>query len=141
VEVSHVRNRLRQTLDAAKARGLRRRQEVAAAEAAFTAFLDTAAPLARQLAAALKAEGYPFTVFTPERGVRLAPDRGQAEFIDLSLDTSADPPQVMARISYTRGSRRIDDERPLKPGATPDAITEDEILDFLLQALAPWLSR
>jgi hypothetical protein len=32
-------------------------------------------------------------------------------------------------------------ERRLKPGATPDAITEDEVLEFFLDALQPWLER
>lgn len=141
MEISHVRNRLRQTIDAARERAQGRRQRVADAERAFEQFLLVATPLARQIANALKVEGYAFTVFTPERGLRLAADRGRDEFIDLSLDTSADRPQVIGRISSSRGSRTIDEERPLKAGASPGDISEEEVLEFLLAALEPWLQR
>ena len=47
----------------------------------------------------------------------------------------------MARISYSRGSRTLEAERPVKPGAAPDAISEEEVLDFLLDALEPWMGR
>jgi hypothetical protein len=127
---------------AAKQRAQTRRQRVADAEQAYAAFLENVAtPVTRQLANALKAEGHAFTVFTPSNGLRLASDRGRDDFVEFSLDTGASPPQVMARISQRRGSRMVDEERPLKPGATPDAVTEDDVLDFLLHALEPWLER
>lgn len=141
MEVSHVRNRLRLALQTARERAQARRQRIAEAEQAFERFLAMTTPIARQLANALKVEGYAFTVFTPERALRLAADRGRDEFIDLSLDTSGDEPQVMARISYSRGSRTLEAERPVKPGAAPDAISEEEVLDFLLDALQPWMGR
>ena len=47
----------------------------------------------------------------------------------------------MARISRTRGSRTMNDERPLKDGASPDQITEADVLDFWLDVLEPWLER
>ena len=47
----------------------------------------------------------------------------------------------MLRTSYARGSRTIEEERPLKEGATPDQISEEELLALLLEALAPWLER
>ena len=141
MEVSHVRNRLRAALDGARERVQLRRQRNAEAERGFDTFLATAVPIARQIANALKVEGYAFTVFTPERGLRLASDRGRDEFIDLSLDTSGDRPEVMARISFSRGSRTVDDERPVKRGAAPETITEEEVLDFFLAALEPWLER
>jgi hypothetical protein len=141
LEVSHVRNRLRLALQTARERAQARRQRIAEAEQAFERFLAMTTPIARQLANALKVEGYAFTVFTPERALRLAADRGRDEFIDLSLDTSGDEPQVMARISYSRGSRTLEAERPVKPGAAPDAISEEEVLDFLLDALQPWMGR
>jgi hypothetical protein len=125
-------------LDAARERTRVRRQRVAEAEAAFTGFLELATPVLRQLAAALKAEGYAFTLFTPGHSVRLALDRSRDDFIELSLDTAGDHPEVIARISSTRGSRTIDEERPVKPGALPSEITEEEVLDFTLQALTRW---
>src|SRR6266545_6158476 len=142
VEVSRVRNRLRRAIDDARDHAQQRRQHVAEAERAYQVFLDeVATPLVRQVANALKVEGYAFTVFTPGNGLRLASDRGRDDYIEFALDDANEPPQVVARISRTRGSRTIDAERPIKPGASPDAITDEELLDFLLAALEPWLQK
>ncbi len=129
-------------MDGARDRSQQRKQRTAEAERAYQAFLDgIATPLARQIANALKVEGHPFTVFTPGGGLRLASDRGRDDYIEFALDTSGDDPEVVARISRTRGSRTLEEERPVKPGAAPSAITEEELLEFLLDVLAPWLER
>jgi hypothetical protein len=127
---------------AARDRAQKRRQRAADAESAFDGFLThVATPLARQLANALNAEGYAFTVSTPGRGLRLALDRGRDDFIELALETDADEPVVVGRIRRTRGSRTIEEERPIKPGASPDQISEQDLLEFLASALEPWLER
>ena len=142
MEVSQVRKRLKMAIDAARQRAQSNRQRAADAERAYTVFLDdVATPVARQVANALKSEGYSFTVFTPGGGLRLASDKTRDDFIELTLDTSGDRPQVIARVSHSRGSRTLDEERPVKPGASPDAITEDDVLEFLLSALEPWIER
>lgn len=142
MEVSQVRKRVQGAIAAARDRTQQHRRRAAEAERTYETFLnDVAIPLARQVANALKTEGYPFTVFTPSNGLRLAADRGRDDFIELALDADSEPPQVIGRISRTRGSRTIDEERPVKPGATPDAVTEDDLLGFLLSALEPWLER
>jgi len=125
-----------------KERAQRRREQAAGAETAFDSFLaHVASPLARQIVNALKAEGHAFTVSTPGRGLRLALDRGRDDFVELVLDTEAEPPTVLARIRRTRGSRTIEEERPIKPGAAPDQLSEEEVLEFLARALEPWLER
>jgi hypothetical protein len=142
VEVSHVRRRLKATIDASRDRSAKRRDLNAAARGAYEKFLnDTAVPVARQLANALKVEGYGFTVSTPGHGVRLASDRAREDFIELDLDTSGERPEVMARVSRQRGSRTVDAELPVKRGAFPEEISEEDFLDFLLRALEPWLER
>jgi hypothetical protein len=142
MEVSHVRRRLQASITAARERVQQRRQRTSDAERAYAAFLENVAtPVTRQVANALKTEGYAFTVFTPGDGLRLAADRGRDDFIEFALDTNTDRPQVIGRISHARGSRTIDEERPVKAGAAPDAITEDDVLDFLMTALGPWLER
>lgn len=142
MEVSHVRKRLLTTIDRARKGAQGRRQRAAETERAYDTFLaDVATPVARMLVIALKAEGYGFTVNTPGGGLRLVPDRGRDDFIDLALDASVDPPEVTTRISYERGSRTITNERPLKPGAPPQSITDEDVLAFLLEALTPWLER
>jgi hypothetical protein len=142
VEVAQVRKRLKTAIDSARDRALRRRERVAEAQRAYETFLaDVATPVARQLANAMKAEGYAFTVFTPGNGLRFASDRTREDFIELELDTTGDTPGVIARVSRQRGSRTIDEERAVKRGAGPGEIGEEEILDFLLGALEPWLER
>jgi len=129
-------------MDSARRRSQQRRERASQAERAYETFLNgVATPVMRQLANALKAEGYSFSVFTPAGGLRLASDTGRDDFIDFALDTSGEQPEVVARVRYSRGSRTLDEERTLKRGASPDAITEDEVLEFLLGALEPWLER
>jgi hypothetical protein len=71
--------------------------------------------------------------------VRLASDNRRDDYIELALDPESDPPEVIGRIRQGRGSRTISEERPVKPGASPQAISDDDVLDFLLTALERWL--
>jgi hypothetical protein len=142
VEVGEVRKRLLSTIAAARQRTQQQRQRTADAEKAFAVFLEAVAtPVTRQLAAALKAEGHSFTVFTPGDGLRLASDRGRDDFIEFALDSRSNPPQVIGRISHSRGSRTMDEEKPIKAATPPEALSEEDVLDFLLHALEPWLER
>ena len=126
----------------ARDRAQRRRQLAADAETAYDSFLsNVATPLVKQIANALQAEGYAFTLSTPGRGLRLALDRGRDDFIELALETDADEPTVIGRIRRTRGSRTIEEERPVKRGASPDQVSEQDLLDFFESALLPWLER
>ena len=65
-------------------------------------------------------------------------ERSADDFIELSLDPSAETPQVAARISRARGSRVIDAERAV--GAPAD-VTEEQLLDFLLRELEAFVER
>lgn len=142
MEVSHVSRRLKIAMETARGRAQARRQRTAEADKAFTVFLETvAAPVTRQMANALKVEGLAFTVGTPGGGLRLSADRGRDDFVEFALDTSGDEPQVMGRVRVTRGSRTIDDAAPIKAGAFPSDVTEEDVLDFLLRAVEPWLER
>ncbi len=142
MEVSQVRRRLKSAIEASRERAARQRERVAEAQRAYETFLtDIAIPVARQLANAMKVEGYSFTVFTPGDGLRLASDRGRDDYIEIGLDTTGDKPDVMARVSQQRGSRTIDEEKPVKRGASPNELTEEDFLEFLLGALEPWLER
>ena len=142
MEISEVRRRIQASRTAAKERAKQRRQRADEAERAYDRFLELiAGPLARQVASALKAEGYAFTVSTPGRGLRLSFDHGRDDFIDLALNTEADHPLIVGRIRRTRGSRTIDEERPVKPDTALQDITEGDLLEFLAGALEPWLER
>ena len=140
MDVGEVRKKVLRAISEAREGSKQRRQLTADAERAYEAFLqDVATPLVQQVASALKAEKYAFTVFTPTGGLRLASDRGRDDFIEFGLDTSEPQPQVVGRIRRTRGSRTLDTTLPLKPGVSPDQLTEDDVLRFLLEALGPWL--
>jgi hypothetical protein len=142
VEVSEVRRQLKHAIDRAKARAQRKRSDAAETERAYATFLEeVATPTTRMLANALKAEGYLFTVSTPSGGLRLAADRGRDDYIELTLDDSGDKPAVVGRVRHTRGSRTLEDERPIKGGAAPQDLTEADVLAFLVEALEPWLER
>jgi len=142
VEVSEVRRQLNHAIDRAKARAQQKRNDAAEAERAYATFLEEiATPIIRTLASALKAEGYPFTVSTPSGGLRLASDRGRDDYIELTLDGSGDKPTVVGRVRRTRGSRTLEDERPIKAGAAPQDLTDADVLSFLVASLEPWLER
>lgn len=142
MEVSQVRRRLQAAIAAAREGAQRRRQRASEAETAYDTFLtQVATPLARQIANALQAEGYAFTLSTPGRGLRLALDRGRDDFIELALEPDGDELTVIGRIRRTRGSRTLEEERPIKRGASPDQLSEHEVLDFFAGALEPWLER
>ena len=139
MEISVVRKRLTETIERAKKQAAERRGRNDQASSDFEVFLQkVAVPLFRQVANALKADGYAFTVFTPTGSVRLMSDRTAEDYIELTLDTSDDPPRVMGQVSRTRGRRVIDAERAI---GSPDTLTEDQLLDFLLKELAAFVER
>ena len=142
IEVSEIRKRLRNALDRAKRAHAERRARADAAAKAYEAFLsDIATPVFRMFAAALKAEGYPFNVFTPAGGLRLMSERSGDDFVELFLDTTADPPIVSARINRGRGRRLMTAERTVRDGAPVDRLTDEDVTEFLLQEIVPFLSR
>ena len=142
MEISQVRRRLMAAIEQARRTAQGRRERSSEAQRAYDAFLaDVAVPVTRMVASALKADGYPFTVATPGGGVRLVSDRGRDDYIEIGLDTTMDPPEVVGRISYARGSRTVAEERLVKRGAAPQAISEDDFLEFVVASLAPWLER
>jgi hypothetical protein len=127
---------------AARDRAKQRRQKADDADKAYATFLDhLATPLARQIVNALRAEGYSFTLSTPERGLRVSLDQGRDDFIEFDLRTDVDQPHVIGRIRRTRGSRTLDEERPVKAGAAPQDVSEEDLLEFFARALEPWLER
>jgi hypothetical protein len=139
MEISSVRRRLTETIERARKQAAERRERGDRATRDFDVFLHkVAVPLFRQVANALKADGYAFTVFTPSGSVRLMSDRSASDYIELTLDTAANPPHVFGRISRARGSRVIDAERPI---GGPEALTEEQVLEFLLKELEAFVER
>jgi hypothetical protein len=139
MEISVVRKRLTETIERARKQAAERRGQSDQAARDFELFLlKVAVPLFRQVANALKADGYAFTVFTPSGSVRLMSDRSASDYIELTLDASDSPPRVMGQISRARGSRVIDAERAI---GAPATLTEEQLLEFLLKELAAFVER
>jgi hypothetical protein len=142
VEISEMRKRLRAAIEKARRDALERRARTDAAARDYDAFLSLrAAPVVHQLAAALKAEGHQFSVFTPAASIRLAADRSPEEFIELFLDDSSDPPVVVGRVTRGRGRRSTSSERALRDGAGIADLTDEDILVFLLEEIPRLIER
>ena len=93
----------------------------------------TAVPLFRQVAGALKASGYPFTVFTPGGSVRLSSDRKPEDYIELSLDTTNLRPQVIVHSSRSRGRRVTESEIAVGRDGPVRELTEEDVLSVVLR--------
>lgn len=141
MEISAVRKRLQETVERARRVAADRRQRSDAAGAEYAVFLDDiAVPLFKQVAGALKAIGYPFSVLTPSGSVRLASDKTADDYIELSLDTSGDEPLVMGHSRHSRGRRVRENERPIGTGPIT-GLTEEHVLNYLMFELEPFVEK
>ena len=142
MEIPEVRRRLRAAIELARTRAQERRARTDQAAREYEQFLrDRAVPLFQTFAAALAAEGYRFRVFTPADAVRLAAESSGEDFIELTLDTSSDPPAVLGRSSRGRGRRAVSSERPLNEGTAISQLTDEDVLAFLIQEITPFVGR
>jgi hypothetical protein len=139
MEIADVKRRVVETIDRARRRGADRRARTDAAAKSYEAFLTgTAVPIVRQVANVLRAEGYPFDVFTPAGGVRLASERGAGDYIELELDTSDDRPSVVGRVKRSRGDDVMESEQRM---GDPLALGEEEVLAFILKELETFVEK
>jgi hypothetical protein len=142
MDIADVRRRLRSAIEAARRNAADRRARVDLAEGDYATFLaERAVPVFLDVANALAGEGHTFKVFTPARSVRLAAGRSGEDFIELELDTSQDPPQVIGRSSRGRGRRMVTSERPVRDRAAIAELTEEDVLSFLLSEIVPLVER
>ncbi len=139
MEIADVRKRLHATIERAKKQAADRRARGDEAARAFELFLsNVAVPLFRQVANVLRADGYLLNVFTPSGSVRLTADRVAEDFIELTLDTTGEAPQVIGHSSHIRGRRVVESERAIGDPAT---LTEDDVLAYLLKELEAFVER
>jgi len=136
MEISDVRKRVRDILDRSKHHADTRRERNDEAKRAFDRFLETTAvPLVRQVASVLRAEGHLFTIFTPAAGVRMMSDRRSTDFVEMTLVTSGPAPRVVGHTSRGgRGGNVTEYEQSVGNG-DPAALTEEDVLAFLLREL------
>ena len=139
-DVAVVRKRVRFAIEQARRDQAERRGRVGEARRVYDEFLTSSAiPVFRMFATILKAEGLAFEVMTPAGGVRLQSDRTREDAIEMELDVTADPPQPLVTVTRVRGSRVIQTDRTVK-GSTPlIKLTEDDVIEMLLEELRPWL--
>ena len=142
MEVSEIRRRVRAAIESARREAKERRVRSDRAAVEYQHFLrDRAVPVFQTVAAALVAESYRFKVFTPADSVRLASENSGNDFIELSLDSAADPPTVIGRTSRGRGSRLVESERPVKEGTAIAELSDDDVLAFLMAEIAGFVER
>jgi hypothetical protein len=142
MDVSEVRRRVRAAIDNARKSAQERRARSDEASRDYEMFLEgRAVPAFHALASALAGEGLRFKVFTPAGSVRLASEHAADDFIELSLDTGSDPPVVVGRISRGRGRRNVTAERPVRRGTPIAALTEEDVIEFVLSEIAPFVER
>jgi hypothetical protein len=133
MDVSELRKRILYALDDARRQSVVRRSVVDAASSAYDGFLEKiAVPMFRQAASVLVAAGHPFAAHTPGGSVRLVSEHAPETFLELSLDVRPDDPVVVGRVSLTRGRHgHLLDERPIAPGKSVAALTEEDLSAFL----------
>jgi hypothetical protein len=142
MEISDIRRRFRTAIEQAKKASAERRARADAASVAYAAFLrDIAIPVFRMFANVAKAEGQPFTIFTPADGVRLVSERHADEFVELFLDSSQDPAEVIARVNRRRGGDVMTTERPVRAAAAINSLTDEDVLALLLAEIGNLTER
>ena len=76
-----------------------------------------------------------------EAYVGRAMDGPGVDYVELTLDASEDPPVVLGRTSLSRGRRAVTRERPVRSGAAPDSITDEDVADFVLSEVTSLIER
>jgi len=142
MDTGEVRKRLLQAIEQARRTAAAHRAEADLASRQYEAFLETAAaPVFRQVSAALKAEGHAFQVYTPAGSVRLASDRSADDFVELALDTARSPVALIARTNLARGRRVVTSERVIHEGPDLERVTDERVLAVLLEEVVPMITR
>jgi hypothetical protein len=142
MEVDQIRRRVQTRLGDIKRAAGERRQKVAAAERAFGTFLaGVATPTASAVEQSLSAVGYAYRVTTPGGAVRMSSDRSSRTYVEIRLDTAGREPQLVAQIGRERGSRVLEDERPICLGMPVEAVTDEHLLEALLDLLPELIER
>lgn len=142
IPVSDIRRRLRAAFDHHRKEAAERRSRADEASVAYRDFLrDIAVPVFRIVASVAKAEGHPFTVYSPADGVRLVSERNERDFAELWLDGSLDPPKVATRVNRQVGRDLVSKEGLLRPEAPIPSLTDEDVLELLLREVVELSER
>lgn len=133
---------MRSALDVARRNTTARRERSDAAARQYEQFLTSiAVPVVQQFASVLSGEGHHFNVATPSGAVRLSSSGSLEDYIEITLDTSEDPPEVIGRTNRGRGRRVITSERPVRERTAVDELNEEDVVAFLLTEIVPFIAR
>jgi hypothetical protein len=142
MDIPDVRRRVRAAIEQARRDAAARRERSDASTRAYGEFLSMrAVPAFNLLAAALVGEGQRFKVSTPADSVRLTAENSPENFIELVLDPSDDPPAVLGRTNVGRGRRAITRERPVRRTTPIADLTQDDVIQFVLEEIGPFVER
>lgn len=143
MEISDVRRKLRDAVAEAKRNAADRRSRHDEASRAWADALERIVlPVCRQVVNVLKAEAHPVQIFTPADHVRIGFESRPQDFVELVLQADGSEAIVLGRISQSRGRETITEERAfVRGGAAIAAMTEEQVLDFVSNALAGILVR
>ena len=92
-------------------------------------------------ATALRAEGHPFKVFTPAGGLRLASERSAEDYIELALDTADQSAAASPASAAGAGTASSPPSGAIRRTHTRDSLTEEDVLQFLLGEMDPFVGR
>jgi hypothetical protein len=141
IEIPELRRQIRIAIELAKKNAAAKRSRSDAAQREYETFLkEIAVPTVQQFASALSGEGHMFKVATPADSVRLTSVSSASDFIEIALDTSQDPPEVVARTSHGRGRRMVTSERPVRERTAVADLKEEDVVTLLLQEITPFLT-
>lgn len=128
-------------MEQARSNAAARRERSDAAARDYEQFLATIAiPVVQQFANVLSAEGHHFHLATPAGSVRLTSASSSEDYVEILLDTSQDPPEVIGRTSHGRGRRMVASERPVRDQTAVSELNEEDVLTFLLTEIVPFVS-
>lgn len=141
IEIPELRRQIRTAIELSKKNAAARRSRSETAQRDYEEFLSNiAVPTVQQFASALAGEGHFFQVATPAESVRLSSTSAADDYIELTLDTSQDPPEVIARVNRGRGRRLVTSERPVRERTAVADLTAEDVVTLLLQEITPFLS-
>lgn len=144
MDVSELRKQILRAIDDARRTAAERRVAVDDAARAYSSFLsEIAVPLLRQAATVLSASGPSFIVHTPAESVRIASETSPETYLEIALDTSRPQPEVIGRLSLSRGGRhgQLIEERSVVAGKSVGNLTEADLSAFLIAEIPKLVVR
>ena len=140
LENSEIRRQIRLMIAESK-RGAEERRARAESEVRVGKRLlrTVVVPMFKTVAEALRIEGYAFRVSTPVDSVRISVESAGENFIEMIFDSAHDQLALRGRVSRLRGRQLVVDERIISAGLELSLLEDEQVLEFLLSELQPFV--